>query len=181
MRALYITLGLVFLLGLVGPAYAQAEKTHSWHKEINDKVQNASDCSAVTGGLTGDLCIDTDGEGIWYCPGPGDCNGTTAWVRKDGGAGGGEANTISSPEVGGLDLVHSTAKSGVDLRTVDAASADFDLAADVLSIDDTKWAKDSELHAEFTPNADPSVDHGRRCHPELHRRHHGDRLGHSNP
>ncbi|KKK61160.1 hypothetical protein LCGC14_3017110, partial [marine sediment metagenome] len=81
-----------------------------------------------------------------------------AWVDLGAGAGGGEANTHSS-DGGGLALTAATPKVGVDLRLVSLAAADFDLAADLFTIDDTKWAKDSELHTVFSPNADPGVDH----------------------
>ena len=50
----------------------------------------SADCAAETGAAEDTVCIDNDGAGggIWYCPAPGDCSGTTAWVRKDGGGSG---------------------------------------------------------------------------------------------
>lgn len=60
---------------------------------------------------------------------------------------GGEVNTASN--LGG-GLANFDSKSGVDLRFNTFAAADFDLASNVISIDDTKWAKDSELHAAVT-------------------------------
>lgn len=66
----------------------------------------------------------------------------------------GEVNTASN--LGG-GLANFDSKSGVDLRFNSFASADFDLAANVLTIDDTKWAKDSELHNAVTLAADADV------------------------
>ncbi len=46
------------------------------------------DCGTSTGGVTNEICLDDDsgaGSGIWRCPSPGDCDGTTAWERVDGG------------------------------------------------------------------------------------------------
>jgi hypothetical protein len=108
----------------------------------------ACDAAAEYGRLCFDTDADTDGS-VMVCTSAG-------WKEvDDDGAGGGEANTISSPEAGGLDLVHSTSKSGVDLRTVDADSDDFDLAADILSIDDTNWATQGEVDAK-APIASPT-------------------------
>ena len=55
----------------------------------------------------------------------------------------GEANTASN--LGG-GLANFDSKSGIDLRFNTFAAADFDLVTNLISIDDTKWAKDSELH-----------------------------------
>lgn len=59
-------------------------------------------------------------------------------------AGSGETNTASN--LGG-GLANFDSKSGVDLRFNTFAVADFDLGTNLFTIDDTKWAKDSELHA----------------------------------
>lgn len=67
---------------------------------------------------------------------------------------GGETNTASN--LGG-GLANYDSKSGVDLRFNTFAAADFDLAANVITIDDTKWAKDSELHAAVTLGTDADV------------------------
>lgn len=110
------------------------------------------DVAAEIGRLYFDTDADTDGSLMVCAAGP-------AWKEvDDDGAGGGEANTHSS-DGGGLALTAATPKVGVDLRLVSLAAADFDLAADLFTIDDTKWAKDSELHTIFSPNADPGVDH----------------------
>lgn len=74
------------------------------------------------------------------------------------GGGAGEANTHSSVG-GGLALTAATPKVGVDLRLVSMAAADFDSAADLITIDDTKWAKDSEL----TPDQVGSVTNTDVC------------------
>ena len=78
-----------------------------------------------------------------------------------------EANTISSVGVG-ESLVAQTAKVGVDLRLISLYSSDFLVGyegTDTASIDDSRWAKDSELHdlkvntVKVTdPNFDDSLD-----------------------
>ena len=81
-----------------------------------------------------------------------------SWIPDSGGlagAGGGQTNTHSS-DGGGLALTAAVTKVGVDLRLVSLAAADFDLAADVVSIDDAKWAQDSELHLESHTEASHS-------------------------
>ena len=91
--------------------------------------------------------------------------GDDAWECFTAATGGGEANTISSPDVGGLDLIHSTPKSGFDLRTVDMSSTDFDLASDVISIDDTTWVSETDLttHSGVTDaHHTATTDTGRR-------------------
>lgn len=70
-------------------------------------------------------------------------SGDTLTISATGG-GSGEANTISS-QGGGLAFTASTAKSGVDLRVISGAAADFDLSGDVLSIDDATWLNEAEL------------------------------------
>ena len=69
---------------------------------------------------------------------------TASWEAAPG-SGGGEANTISSLG-GALALTAATPKSGVDLRVISALAADFNLAADVLSIDDATWLNEAELN-----------------------------------
>lgn len=71
-------------------------------------------------------------------------DGTTTWETPGSS---GESNTASN--LGG-GLANYDSKSGVDLRFNTFAAADFDLASNLLTIDDTKWAKDSELHAAVT-------------------------------
>ena len=46
---------------------------------------HSTDCSAETGAATDDVCFETSGAGLglWRCPSPGDCGGTTSWVRVD--------------------------------------------------------------------------------------------------
>lgn len=77
--------------------------------------------------------------------------GTITWEAP---ASTGEVNTASN--LGG-GLANYDSKSGVDLRFNTFASADFDLASNLLTIDDTKWAKDSELHAAVTLGTDADV------------------------
>ena len=66
----------------------------------------------------------------------------------------GETNTASN--LGG-GLANFDSKVAEDLRFNTFAAADFDLAANVITIDDTKWAKDSELHAAMTLASDADV------------------------
>lgn len=63
-------------------------------------------------------------------------------------AAGGEVNTASN--LGG-GLANYSTKSGVDLQFNSFAAADFDLAANLISIDDTKWATDSGVAALYQP------------------------------
>ncbi len=58
------------------------------------------------------------------------------------GGGGGEANTASN--LGG-GLANFDTKSGVDLRFNSFAAADFDLAANLISIDNATWLNEAEL------------------------------------
>ena len=66
------------------------------------------------------------------------------------GGGGGEANTHSSVG-GGLAITAATPKVGVDLRLVSLAAADFDSAADVITIDATKWLTITAGNAAYQP------------------------------
>lgn len=63
------------------------------------------------------------------------------WQSCSGG--GGEANTASN--VGG-GLANFNQKSGVDLEFNTFAAADFDLATNVISIDDATWLNETELN-----------------------------------
>lgn len=54
--------------------------------------RSAADCTTETGGVTDEICLDSTagaGTGLWRCPSPGDCNGTTAWERVDDTSGSG--------------------------------------------------------------------------------------------
>lgn len=83
-------------------------------------------------------------------------NSTTATIRACqngvvsslGAGGGGEANTASDLG-GGLGITN--AKVGVDLPFDSFATADFDNAANLFSIDDTKWATDAQVAAGYQP------------------------------
>ena len=68
------------------------------------------------------------------------------WNTDDTGAGG-ETNTASN--LGG-GLANFSAKVGVDLQFNSFAAVDFDLAANLISIDATKWAELTDLHAAVT-------------------------------
>ena len=63
----------------------------------------------------------------------------------DGAGGGGEANTASN--LGG-GLANFDSKLAVDLRFNSFTASDFNLVANLLSIDNATWAQDSELHSQ---------------------------------
>jgi len=65
-----------------------------------------------------------------------------------GGGGGGEANTASN--LGG-GLANYSTKVGVDLQFNSFASADFDLASNLITIDATKWLTISAGNAAYQP------------------------------
>lgn len=90
--------------------------------------------TAVTAGdcTNCDLSIDADGR---------------VTAKASGSGAGGEANTASN--LGG-GLANYSTKVGVDLRFNSFAAADFDLASNVISVDDTKWAQDVDLHSAVT-------------------------------
>jgi len=68
--------------------------------------------------------------------------GGVRWECTDVPAGGGgEANTYSSLG-GGLPIIGT--KTGVDLPFSSLAAADFDLATNLVTIDDSKWATDAQ-------------------------------------
>lgn len=63
-------------------------------------------------------------------------------------AAGGEVNTASN--LGG-GLANYSTKVGVDLQFNSFASVDFDLASNLITIDDTKWASDAGVAASYQP------------------------------
>lgn len=73
-------------------------------------------------------------------------NGT--WSDMGSAAGAGEANTASN--LGG-GLANWDSKSGVDLRFNSFAAADFNLSANLISIDTGIWATDAEVAAGYQP------------------------------
>lgn len=88
-----------------------------------------TDCAAG-GGTTTNICVP---------------NGIGGFTSEGGGTGSGETN-LGAGIGGGLAIFDS--KSGVTLQFNTLDAADFDLASNLIAIDDTKWAKDSELHLE---------------------------------
>lgn len=71
-------------------------------------------------------------------------SGLLSWVAPSGGSG--ETNTASN--LGG-GLANWDSKSGVDLRFNTFASADFDLASNLITIDATKWLTISAGNAAY--------------------------------
>ena len=110
-------------------------------------IEIADIAAAAKSGIDADLITGTATPG--EC-GEYDANGDLIGAGGPCGAGGGETNTHSS-EAGGLGLTAATPKVGVDLRLIALDAADFDRTGDVASIDDSKWAKDSELHDPESP------------------------------
>jgi hypothetical protein len=86
--------------------------------------------------------IDFTGGGVT-------CTASTEWITCDvpAGAGGGEANTSSSA---GGGLAVTKAKVGVNLPFASFSATDFDLAADLFTIDAT-LARDAEVAAGYQP------------------------------
>jgi hypothetical protein len=81
-------------------------------------LRSAADCTAETGGVTDELCVDSTagaGTGIWRCPSPGDCSTTTAWERADDASGGSESNDLETDDPPNVenDEVYIGSASGV--------------------------------------------------------------------
>jgi hypothetical protein len=140
-------------------------------------LRSAADCTAETGGVTDELCIDSTGgagTGVWRCPSPGDCSGTTAWERVDDTSGGGDFTSFfidgddNDPReiedgeealfAGGSGITTNTEVGDTITIVCDDAvsdgstkgcatftAADFDDSSGVISIDDTTWASESDL------------------------------------
>jgi hypothetical protein len=79
-------------------------------------------------------------------------NGVERNLDSATAGGAGEANTASN--LGG-GLANFDSKSGVDLRFNSFEAADFNLAANLLSIDDANWASQTELNLK-SPLASPT-------------------------
>lgn len=137
--------------GQVDPA--EADLGASWDFQLGElALPRGTTCDPLAcdeAAEHGRTCVDTDaptGQQFYVC------EGLAGWVLQGDGGGAGEANTASSVG-GGLALFKQ--KSGVDLefRTFDVA--DFDLSGDLLQVDDTRWARDDELHAAVTVSGAP--------------------------
>ena len=103
--------------------------------EVATAIKSGIDLKLITGTATTGQCAEFD------------VNGDIIGAGGACGVAGGESNTHSS-DGGGLAITAATPKVGVDLRLVSLAAADFDLTTDVVTIDATKWAELTDLHAE---------------------------------
>jgi len=109
--------------------------------DIVSGVKTGIDLKLVTGTAgTGGHCAQWDANGDLVSAG-----------APCGTGSGGEANTASN--VGG-GLANFNQKTGVDLEFNTFAAADFDLASNLLTIDDTKWATDAQVTSAIA-----AVDH----------------------
>lgn len=146
----------VAVLLLVGAAaWADTYISDTWRKVVNDLIldgvglrieegtgSNYKKLVAPGGGFTADTTCILEDDASFI---PDSCVGDGV----DGGGGGaGEANTASN--LGG-GLANWDSKVGVDLRFNSFAAADFNLAANVISIDTTTWATDAEVAAGYQP------------------------------
>ncbi len=137
---------LAFLAVLATAAVAQGQ---SWPDLTGSGVvRSAAVCTTETLGVADELCVDSTGgagTGLWYCPSPGDCNGTTAWERVDDTTGaGGQAVVLDIGDDGGNDSIDvgELATSG------DTNSIFTEPTADKILIDLSKaWPKADALAA----------------------------------
>jgi len=110
--------------------------------------------TAVPGSCTvGQIFMDTDatsGQQIYGC------EAGTFVLQGDGGAGGGEANTLASPDLGAeVDLINSVPKTTTALNLVSLEADDFTSTANIITVDstmtrDTEWDTLAEINAAST-------------------------------
>lgn len=127
-----------YLLLLLGLSVFLMGSTRFVPPKGNVIGRSVADCTAETQGATDDICFDTDGAGagLWRCPSPGDCSGTTAWVRVD--------NTSATLTVGGEI-------SG----TLDNVNIDTE------ELSDETWGSGTDFTWTFgTSGIDPSISFG---------------------
>jgi hypothetical protein len=135
-------LKLLLLLGLLAcPVLAQPGPGLFGDRRWRAPIANAA--ALPVSGTLGEVRLTLDDGALYFWDGD-------SWEAAGSGGGSGEANTASN--LGGGLGVYSV-KVGVDLRFNSLDSADFDLTGNVVSIDDTKWAKDSELPSGDAPHS----------------------------
>lgn len=89
------------------------------------QLRRASDCTAETGGVISELCVDSDDGSVFTClPSSGDCDTAGEWVAVGGGGGGTVWTSIhfpspssagvgtAEPNLGGCHLSGATMTSG---------------------------------------------------------------------
>lgn len=133
----YMKLKIAFLVTtlclLVGGMSEHGVKTIQL--EATDDYTDCSNFGATAGGIFFD-----DSEGVLK-----KCQDNVL-TTLDTGGGGGEANTLGSPDLAAeVDLINSVSKSGVVLNLVSLEADDFTATANVITIDD-----DSHAHTTTT-------------------------------
>jgi hypothetical protein len=133
---------LLLLLGLLAyPVLAQPGPGLSGDRRWRAPIANAA---ALPGsGSLGEVRLTIDDGALHFWDGD-------SWQGVAGGGGSGEVNTASNLG-GGIGLY--SVKVGEDLRFNSLASDDFDLTENLISIDNTKWAMDSELPSGDAPHS----------------------------
>ena len=160
--------------------------TQMYHALTAEAAQTLDSLVTINGGVAGDLLIlrPADTDDIFIDVGGGNIRGldrtlddvNDTWTALFDGTnwnelalggiltGGGEANTASN--LGG-GLANFDSKSSVDLRFNSFSATDFDLAANLIAIDNATWAQDSELHTRshaITSTSDHTATNWRLFH-----------------
>lgn len=133
----------VLLSGLFLALVAEAQPGPGLFGDRRFRAPVANAAALPVSATLGEIRLTLDDGALHFWDG-------NSWEDVAGGGGSGEVNTASNLG-GGIGLY--SVKVGVDLRFNSLASADFDLTGNVVSIDDTKWAKDSELQAGDAPHS----------------------------
>lgn len=100
----------------------------------------ATDCTAETGGLVGELCVELDDDTLYSCqPTAGDCDTAGEWIlvsAAGGGSGGGDYTVLSADSNGTTGWATSTSGTNVKVQTISAGTL---VAGDVLYVE-AHWA-----------------------------------------
>lgn len=128
-----IAILLLFVLAL--PVAGQVTPGPGLFGDRRFRAPVASEAALPASGQLGEVRLTLDTLLLYAWDG-------TVWVAVSGGGGSGEANTASN--LGG-GLASFSVKVGEDLRFNSFAAADFDLAANLISIDPLKWAELADL------------------------------------
>ena len=129
---------------------------------------HATDCTALTTGVSGDLCVELDADELYSCqPTAGGCDTPGEWILTGDGGGGGNAFTTIG--------VATADTSTDDLTVTDSSTIDFvttndpeDLTASFLpaGVGDATWADGTDASVLWTVNqsgiviGDPTVAFG---------------------